>query len=371
MSKVKVLFIMHLPPPIHGAAIMGNFVKNSAAINGMVDAVYINLATNTKLGQTGKAGFKKLLTFLRLVNNVFLTLLRKRFDLCHMSLTSTGGGFYKDVVIVALVKLSGARLIYHFHNKGIRNASGNSINRTLYRFVFKNSKVILLSPYLYPDISQYVSEADVFYCPNGIPEISKPLNGEPRKAGFDQPCKLLYFSNMMNEKGAYVLLNALKELKARNLDFGCDFVGGWSDITEKEFNHKIAESGLSKIVTAHGPKYGDDKEAFFGNADVFIFPTFYHYEAFPIVNLEAMQHGLPVVSTPEGGIRDIITNGKTGFMVPQRDSTALADKLEILVQDPGLRKQMGEAGKRKFESSFTLKHFENRLVEILKQASSM
>lgn len=57
-EKFKVLFIMHLPPPIHGAAMVGNFIKTSSLINQEIEALYINLATNTKLEQSGRAGFK-------------------------------------------------------------------------------------------------------------------------------------------------------------------------------------------------------------------------------------------------------------------------------------------------------------------------
>jgi glycosyltransferase involved in cell wall biosynthesis len=78
-----------------------------------------------------------------------------------------------------------------------------------------------------------------------------------------------------------------------------------------------------------------------------------------------MQHSLPTTSTFEGGIRSIIDDGKTGFLVPQKDAKALAEKLELLMNNPELRKKMGEAGRAKYEQEFTLKEFEKRLKEIL------
>lgn len=367
--KASILFIIHLPPPLHGASVMGNFIKTSTLINDNVNGTFVNLATNTKLEQSGKAGFRKLLNFLQVLISIIAALTKKKFDLCYITLTSSGPGFYKDILIVLLIKIARIRIIYHFHNKGVTDASLTWSNNILYRFIFHNTKSILLSPYLYADISKYVNESNVFYCPNGIPVIqtcpdSIEKNYDPKK-----PCAFLYLSNMLQEKGAYILLDSLKELKKRHLNFRCDFVGGWSDITEAEFNQQITDAGLADHVFAHGAKYGQDKIAFLKQADVFIFPTFYHYEAFPLVNLEAMQYALPIISTPEGGIPDIVIDGETGFLIPQKDTKALANKLEILYNDSELRRQMGAKGKERFEQHFTLSKFESRMITIFNEAS--
>lgn len=110
---------------------------------------------------------------------------------------------------------------------------------------------------------------------------------------------------------------------------------------------------------------GKDKEAFLNAADIFVFPTFYHNECFPLVLLEAMEHGVACISTTEGGIPDIIDNGKTGFLVPKHDVAALADKILLLLSNPDLRCNMGKAGRVKFEKEFTLNVFENRMTWIL------
>ena len=133
-------------------------------------------------------------------------------------------------------------------------------------------------------------------------------------------------------------------------------------------NKKIKEFGLKDKVNYIGKKYGEDKNRYWQYADIFVHPTF--SDCFPLVLIEAMQYSLPIVSTFEGGIPDIVVDSETGFLVPQRDAVALADKLEILIKNPELRKQMGEAGRKKYEEEFTLERFENRLVEILKSVIS-
>ena len=82
--------------------------------------------------------------------------------------------------------------------------------------------------------------------------------------------------------------------------------------------------------------------------------------------LEAEQFCLPIISTFEGGIPDIIEEGKTGFLIPQKNVCALVEKLEKLIRNPELAREMGNAGKTKFEKEFTLEKFEKRMCDILK-----
>ncbi len=354
MKKPKVLFILHLPPPMHGAAIAGQYIKQSILINEEFEADYINLATNKILSESGKGSFKKIFTFSRLLTQIITALSKKKYDLCYITLTSSGAGFYKDFIVVSVVKLFTKKIIYHFHNKGISDKE-NKIPASLYRYVFKNTKSILLSPYLYYDIQKYVSEKDIFYCPCGIPVnklTDRSVERAAKKQQFYNPTQLLFLSNMMREKGIFVLLDACEQLKKNELSFECHFVGGWSEISEEAFNNKIKDKNLSEVVFAHGPKYNEEKAIFFSKADIFVFPTFYHYEAFPLVNIEAMQNGLTVVSTPEGGIPEEVIDGKTGYLVSQEDAAALAEKLTLLIQKPELRIEMGLAGKQRFEEFF-------------------
>ena len=106
--------------------------------------------------------------------------------------------------------------------------------------------------------------------------------------------------------------------------------------------------------------------AFFENPPVLpLFSTFYHNECFSLVLLEAMEHGLPCISTIEGGIPGIVDDGKTGFLVPKHDVAVLADKIQLLLNDSVLCSNMGKVGREKFEKEFTLEVFEKKMVEIL------
>jgi glycosyltransferase involved in cell wall biosynthesis len=83
-----------------------------------------------------------------------------------------------------------------------------------------------------------------------------------------------------------------------------------------------------------------------------------------------MQYALPIISTPEGGIRDIIDSDKNGFILKQKDSKALADKLELLINNPELQLEMGAEGFKKYEQEFTVEMYGKRLDTIFKKALS-
>lgn len=119
------------------------------------------------------------------------------------------------------------------------------------------------------------------------------------------------------------------------------------------------------LAIYYGRKYGTDKEVFFNNADIFVFPTYYPNECFPLVLLEAMQHGLPCISTNEGSIPDIIQDGRTGLLVERRNSKDLAEKIAWMINHPTERFTMGLAGLQRYRKEFTLSSFENNFASIM------
>ena len=124
---------------------------------------------------------------------------------------------------------------------------------------------------------------------------------------------------------------------------------------------------MDGIVTYLGVKYGSDKEQCLKEADIFVFPTFYDKECFPLVLLESMQYGLPIATTSEGAIPEIVEEGVNGFIVPKKDAQALADKIEYLIKNPEIAQQMGKNGYEKYMNNYTLEIFEKNFVRTISQ----
>ena len=82
---------------------------------------------------------------------------------------------------------------------------------------------------------------------------------------------------------------------------------------------------------------------------------------------EAMAMGLPVVSTYHGGIPELVEDGISGFLVPERDVDALAEKLGYLIEHPEIWPQMGKAGRAYVEKNYDINRLNDRLVEIYQQ----
>ena len=366
MNKMfKVLFIMHMPPPVHGASMMGKYIHDSEIVNYNFDCKYFNLTLAKNLQDIGKGGLRKLIDFIKQIRALRKIVKAENPNLCYVTPNAKGGAFYKDFLIVMILKAMGQKVVIHYHNKGVSTRQNKVIDNFLYRHFFKNLKVILLADTLYDDVRKYVKKEDVFICPNGIPETIELEKKE--HDGFN----ILFLSNMMREKGVWDLVDACKILKDKGLNFHCHFVGKWSDISEETFNDRINALGLQKYVNAYGAKYGEDKNEFFQIADAFAFPTFYNNECFPLVLLEAMEQGIPCItciSCNEGGISGIIDDGQTGFVVPKNQPEVLAEKLELLINNHNLCNEMGNAGRKKFEQEFTLNQFERRITEILNDA---
>lgn len=362
--KMKVLFIMHMPPPVHGAAMMGKYIHDSRVVNETFDCHYINLATAKDLADIGKIRLQKFTQFYQLLSKVRKEVKRIRPELVYVTPNAKGGAFYKDFIVIQMLKRMGCKVVVHYHNKGVLLKQDKVIDNLLYRTFFKKLKVILLAEALYADVQKYVPRKDVFICPNGIPEA---LTAEPSAIKHNAIPKLLFLSNLLIDKGVFTILDACKILKNKGYQFTCDFVGGeTADINAERFNLEVTKRGLNEQICYKGKKYGVEKEEILKNADLFIFPTYYSNECFPLVLLEAMQQGLPCISTNEGGIADIIIPNETGYIIPKKSAQELADKIEILLKDNSLRIAMGNKGLERYKYLFTLNAFEQRIVSILK-----
>jgi glycosyltransferase involved in cell wall biosynthesis len=107
----------------------------------------------------------------------------------------------------------------------------------------------------------------------------------------------------------------------------------------------------------------DDVPALLAAADIFALPS--HFEGLPMSIIEAMLTGLPVVSTDIKGAREQVVDGVTGLLVPPATVGKLAEALQQLVDDPGLRARMGAAGRARAVARFDESRVVARTLDLL------
>lgn len=357
--KPRILFVVHLPPPVHGVTLLSKQVIASETIAAQFGVRVLPLRFSESVDEIRSASLAKVgrsaITGLRLLKELAL----KRPDAVYFTFAPTGVAFYRDCAYAAAMKAFGVRRIFHIHARGIASHLDAGWSRRMYRWLFSGARIIHLSSRLEHDTAPIVDASQIVIVPNGIEDV-RPAPRIVREG----PARILFLSNMIREKGPLDLLEALRHLAARGIDFEATFVGArFHDGCVEEFSENVERYGLARRVRYVGPIYGEEKLALFREHDIFAFPTY--NDAFPLVVLEAMQQGLPVVSTDEGAIPEMVVDGETGFVVPKRDTGALAARLEQLVVDPNLRARLGAKGRDRYVAHFTAEQFEQNLASAL------
>lgn len=358
-SKNKILFIVQLPPPIHGASIMNSLVVNSEIVKQKFSIEVINLQFAYSIANITKFSIKKVFKSVSIGFEIYKKIKLFKPNLVYFTISPKGYAFYRDSIYVLIMKMMNMNIIFHIHMKGIKETTDKSrIKNNIYKYVFKNTNVICLSKSLIADFSGILNSIP-YIVPNGI-HIQQD-NYKTDNGNNEVVIQLLFLSNYMRSKGVLVLMEALNILNKQGYKFHARFVGAPFDLTIEFLESLAVEYKISNMVEIVGPLYGDDKIREFHNASIFIFPTF--NEAFPLVLLEASQFGLPVISTFEGGIPDIVVDGETGFLVDSQNSEMLAEKIAILLNNKDMRIEMGKNAHNRFMNNFTFEIFEMNMLK--------
>jgi glycosyltransferase involved in cell wall biosynthesis len=357
-SKPKILLILQLPPPIHGNSLTGSNIQNSAIINSDFDCTFVRISTQPI---NNKGFILQLVNLVKLYFRLIAKLTRNRFSLVYITPCTSGFfPFYKDLGICLLAKAMSRRVVYHFHDKGI--STNKYVPSFLLRLYFKNVRIILSSKKLFYDVHQYIEEKHVYFLAYGERDTDIDVNFGPKPSSTPT---ILFLAHMLRSKGVFDLLEACAILVSQGLQFNCNFVGTWYDIQPEEFESFVKERELEKVVKFLGPQYGSDKNKILCHSDIFCLPTFYPMECFPLIILDAMRWRLPVVSTSEGAISEIIDEGETGFIVSKNNPAEIASRISTLIKDSDLRTRLGTAARTKFEKKYTFEQFETNLKNIL------
>lgn len=172
---------------------------------------------------------------------------------------------------------------------------------------------------------------------------------------------VLFVGRLTHYKGVPYLLEAMKKVSGRLL------IIGKGDL-EGHLKNQAAQNGLSTKVHFLGELGENEMIPFFHACDVLVLPSISRNEAFGLVQLEAMASYKPVVSTDlETGVPYVNRNGVTGFVVPPRDSWALAGAINRLLEDENLRNRMGIEGRQRVEREFTKERMAQETLKLYEE----
>jgi glycosyltransferase involved in cell wall biosynthesis len=300
-----------------------------------------------------------------LVLKLLRQLITDKPDICFYFISMGSISFLFDALLIALLRLFGVEYILYCHGKGFRKLERKSgpLMRYVVKFVLAQAlSGLVLGDRLKAGLNRHLPDRKLFILPNAIYDAKEP----PKKSEVSRPVQILYLSNLVPSKGVmeFVKMAGIVRKHIPNTRFV--LAGNFrSNDFSQQVDDCIDREQLRACMDIPGAVYGKDKEKLFQESDIFVFPTYYELETFGLVNLEAMRSGLPVVSTPEGAIPEVVCDGITGFIVNPHDIEQLSERVLKLVEDRELRIAMGQAGRKRFEQYYTTEAYERRLKEAI------
>lgn len=187
--------------------------------------------------------------------------------------------------------------------------------------------------------------AEVEVIPNGILPPPIPANRTHQPGS---PRRILYAGRLRTRKAVAVLVEAIARLPPGEAKLVLAGAGEQRPALEAQ----IERLGIGAAVEWLGSQSPAAMERHYHEADLFCLPS--TYEGLPLAILEAMGHGLPVVATAVSGNPDAVADGESGLLVPPNDVAALARALAELLADPRRAAAMGEAGRQRVATRFSI-----------------
>lgn len=304
--------------------------------------------------------------FLRTALELVWQLARARPDLAFLTPVADHS-LVREALFVRLARLAGAGVVCQFHARyeGELFVSGAPWARRLLGPLLRPAdRILLLSEGLRRHFAADFPASKTGVLANFVDTTAYAALPVPRPphAG----CTVFFLGRLSEQKGVWDLLAAVEPVVAAAPE--TRFVlGGVAEFAtvEHEIKAFVAARGLAPHVDFLGTVTGEEKLEAFARADIFCLPS--HLENQPVVLIEALAAGLPVVSTRVGVIAEMVADGEHGFLIAPRDRDGLTAALLRLATDPALRAAMGVRGRERARAEFDRRVAIGRLVAELRQ----
>ena len=289
-------------------------------------------------------------------------LARGQVDLLHLHVGG-GSSFYRHVLYLALGRLARAPVLLHWHVPGAGEAQdaglSDAAQRRLARWAVQRAgRVIVLSPAWAHALAALAGRADaaqrMVVLPNPVDcDRIRPPDDPARR----RPDVVLFLGDFSQRKGVRDLLAAAPAVLQRRPAAHFVIAGGPppADVA--------AQAGpLGNAVRFPGFVRGADKLRSLQEASLLALPSY--AEGLPVAVLEAMAAGLPVVTTPVGGVPDFFRDGVNGLLTPPGNVAALAVAINRLLDDPAAAQAMGQHNRQQALEQFAVPQYARRLLQV-------
>lgn len=275
------------------------------------------------------------------------------YGIVHIHL-STKISLLRKMVFIKTAKLFKKRIIVHLH-------CGNQLQdqwSEQYDYAFRTADVVLvLSSWIKNFINNKTKKDNIEICYNACPK-AVILNDIPKKK------YILYVGTIGTDKGYHILIEAFSKIAKQHENWNVKFAG----IGEIQEAKVMAERlGIGKQIEMLGWVAGKEKENLFREASMLCLPSY--MEGFPVCVLEAWSYGLPVVSTPVGGIPDVGKDGENIVLFDIGDVDSLSDKLKDLIENESLRKKISLNSRKLAKTIFNEETINNQLNQLYSRMS--
>ncbi|MBM2833736.1 MAG: glycosyltransferase, partial [Candidatus Brocadiaceae bacterium] len=188
----------------------------------------------------------------------------------------------------------------------------------------------------------------------------------PRKPGKDGKVRLLTIARLIEKKGVQYAVQAVADVLKRYSNIEYNIVGDGP--VKNTLEGLIEGLNVGNNVKLLGWRHQEEIIELMKHTDVLIAPSVVSgdgdEEGIPVVLMEALAQGMPVLSTQHSGIPELVQDGESGFLVPERNVDALADKLELLIKHPEIWSGMGRAGREYVERHYDIDKLNDKLVKL-------
>ena len=362
----KTLFIVKLPPPVNGATMMNKILRDSYQLNKKYSIRWIDNGLARAADDFGVVSVGKIYRWMITVLIAAYEIIICQRRIVYITIAPRGVAFAKDSIFLLLSRMTAKRTFVHFHGRGLKEySSSNSVARWYMKLVLKKCVPITLSQSLSKDISEVCLRRPVVV-PNCTNETID--SGCIYYSIENNPLKLVYLSNFHPDKGVGTFIRVIKLLKEKLSvrGFECSIIGnGTKYLTIDDAVDMVKRADVDDCIKHLGPLYGKEKMQTLAESDILVFPTSYRNEAFPIVLLEAMEAGMAIISSPIGGIVDIVRDGETGYLLSWDNEEGICQAIVNLDMDRKKLNEMKKTARSTYELRYTKKRFINSIDGVL------